>query len=115
MEKSLWKLPEFFPLGVCGIVKHRSYQGLAVMLAQTMINPSSSRRTLVHIARPTSPESSCTPRLSVDDRAPASCRDCEMPMTLVRIKPKVVSFSELDTYRCFACGDVCIVELKKAA
>jgi hypothetical protein len=34
-------------------------------------------------------------------------------MTLVRIKPKVVAFSEVNTFRCFACGDVCIVESKK--
>jgi hypothetical protein len=38
-----------------------------------------------------------------------------MPMTLVRIKPKVLSFSEVNTFRCFACGDVCRMELKKAA
>ena len=84
------------------------------MLAQTKIN-TSLRQSPVHIARPTSPENSCTLRLSVDDCAPASCLVCEMPMTLVRIKPKVLSFSEVDTFRCFACGDVCILELKKAA
>ena len=85
------------------------------MLAQTIINPASSRRTAVHVAQYTSPENVCTLRPSADDRAPVSCLVCEMPMTLVRIKPKVLSFSEVNTFRCFACGDVCRMELKKAA
>jgi hypothetical protein len=105
MEKSLWKLPEYLLLGFCRIVEHRIWQGLSAMLAQILSNPSSSRRTTVHIARPTFPEKSCTPRLSVDECAPAFCQGCEMPVTLVRIRPKVASFSEMDTFRCFACGD----------
>lgn len=77
------------------------------MLAQTKIN-TASRQTAVDMARPTS-------YLSGNDVVPASCLVCEIPMTLVRIKPKVVSFSEVDTFRCFTCGHISIVESKKAA
>jgi hypothetical protein len=35
-----------------------------------------------------------------------------LPMTLVRIRPKIASFSEVDTFRCFACGDVQTMELR---
>jgi len=34
-------------------------------------------------------------------------------MALVRIDPKVLSFAELHTFRCFGCGDVRAVEQKK--
>ena len=34
-------------------------------------------------------------------------------MTLVLIKPRVASFSELHTFHCFACGDVRAVEQDK--
>jgi len=36
-----------------------------------------------------------------------------MAMVLVRVDPRVASFSELRTYRCFACGDVRAVEQSK--
>jgi hypothetical protein len=36
-----------------------------------------------------------------------------MPMTLVRIAPKVAQFTELHTFRCFACGDVRAIEQGK--
>jgi hypothetical protein len=35
-----------------------------------------------------------------------------MAMTLVLIEPRVASFAELHTFRCFACGDVRAVEQK---
>jgi|ERR1035438_10224429 hypothetical protein len=115
MEKSLWELPEFLVLGSCGIDGHRICKGLAAMLAQRMINPAFSRKTTVHIARSASPENVCTLRPSIDDDGPASCLDCEMPMTLVRIKPKISSFTKLHVFRCFGCGGVCMVESKEAA
>ena len=34
-------------------------------------------------------------------------------MTLVLIEPGVASFTELRTFRCFACGDVRAIEQKK--
>ena len=36
-----------------------------------------------------------------------------MAMVLVRVDPRVAAFSELHTYRCFACGDVRAVERQK--
>ena len=81
------------------------------MLAQTMINHNSSRQTAVHIVRSAPPENFCTRGTSIDDRALASCLVCEMPMTLVRITPKIAAFSEVDTFRCFACGDVQTMEI----
>jgi hypothetical protein len=46
-----------------------------------------------------------------DDNHPASpCPICGMVMTLVRIEPRVASFTELHTFRCFACGDVRAIE-----
>jgi hypothetical protein len=41
------------------------------------------------------------------------CPICGTPMTLVLIKPRVASFSELHTFHCFACGDVRAVEQDK--
>ncbi len=35
-------------------------------------------------------------------------------MTLVLVEPRVASFTELHTFRCFACGDVRAVEQEKA-
>lgn len=35
-------------------------------------------------------------------------------MTLVQIDPRVASFAELHTYRCFACGDVRSIEQNKS-
>jgi hypothetical protein len=37
-----------------------------------------------------------------------------MPMTLVRIDPRVASFTELHTFRCFACDDLPATALEKA-
>lgn len=37
-----------------------------------------------------------------------------MPMTLVQIDPRVASFAELHTFRCFACGDVRAIEQDKS-
>jgi len=34
-------------------------------------------------------------------------------MTLVRIEPRVASFTELQTFRCFACDDLPAAELEK--
>lgn len=34
-------------------------------------------------------------------------------MTLVRIDPRVASFTELHTFRCFACDDLPATELEK--
>ena len=67
------------------------------MLAQTMIKHRSSCQTAVHIARSTPSENFCTLGTTIDDHAPASCLVCELPMTLVRIRPKIASFSEVDT------------------
>jgi hypothetical protein len=82
------------------------------MLAQTMIKHRSSCQTAVHIARSTPSENFCTLGTTIDNHAPASCLVCELPMTLVRIRPKIASFSEVDTFRCFACGDVQTMELR---
>ena len=41
------------------------------------------------------------------------CLNCTMPMTLVQIDPRVASFAELHTFRCFACGDVRAVDSEK--
>jgi predicted RNA-binding Zn-ribbon protein involved in translation (DUF1610 family) len=46
---------------------------------------------------------------SNDNSAPL-CPICGMAMVLVRIDPRVASFSELHTYRCFTCGDVRAIE-----
>jgi len=48
-------------------------------------------------------------RKSDDDSVPL-CPICGMAMVLVRIDPRVASFSELHTYRCFTCGDVRAIE-----
>jgi transposase-like protein len=45
-----------------------------------------------------------------DDQPAPLCPICSMAMVLVRVDPRVASFSELLTYRCFACGDVRAVE-----
>jgi hypothetical protein len=45
-----------------------------------------------------------------DDASVPLCPICGMAMVLVRIDPRVASFSELHTYRCFACGDVRAIE-----
>jgi hypothetical protein len=42
----------------------------------------------------------------IHDPCEPVCPTCETAMVLVRIVPRVVSFSELRTYRCFACDDV---------
>jgi len=39
-----------------------------------------------------------------------TCPICGMSMVLVRIDPRVASFSELRTFRCFACDDVRTME-----
>jgi uncharacterized Zn finger protein len=49
----------------------------------------------------------------LDDRPAPICPICGMAMVLVRVDPRVASFSELRTYRCFACGDVRAVEQSK--
>lgn len=49
----------------------------------------------------------------VDDHSAPICPICGMAMVLVRVDPRVASFSELRTYRCFACGDVRAVEQSK--
>lgn len=36
-----------------------------------------------------------------------------MAMVLVRIDPRVAAFTELHTFRCFACGDVRAIEQQK--
>ena len=36
-----------------------------------------------------------------------------MAMVLVRVDPRVAAFTELRTYRCFACGDVRAIEQQK--
>jgi hypothetical protein len=81
------------------------------MRDQTMINHDSLRQTANHIVRSAPSENFCTLGTSIDDRAPACCLVCEMPMTLVRITPKIAAFSEVDTFRCFACGDVQTIEI----
>jgi uncharacterized Zn finger protein len=50
----------------------------------------------------------------LEDHPAAICPICGMAMVLVRVDPRVASFSELRTYRCFACGDVRAVEQSKA-
>jgi hypothetical protein len=35
-------------------------------------------------------------------------------MALVQIDPRVASFAELHTFRCFACGDVRAIEKNKS-
>jgi hypothetical protein len=40
-----------------------------------------------------------------DGRDLPACVIYETPMTLVLNEPKVASFTELQTFRCFACGD----------
>jgi uncharacterized Zn finger protein len=49
----------------------------------------------------------------LDDHSAPICPICGMAMVLVRVDPRVASFSELCTYRCFACGDVRAVEQSK--
>jgi transposase-like protein len=49
----------------------------------------------------------------LDDRPAPICPICGTAMVLVRVDPRVASFSELRTYRCFACGDVRAVEQQK--
>jgi hypothetical protein len=55
---------------------------------------------------------SCAPRYSeimtrmIHDQCEPTCPICSTPMVLVRIDPRVASFSELRTFRCFACDDV---------
>jgi hypothetical protein len=48
-----------------------------------------------------------------EDEAGPLCPICGMAMVLVRVDPRVASFSELHTYRCFACGDVRAIEQQK--
>jgi len=48
-----------------------------------------------------------------DGHSAPPCQICGIPMTLVLIEPKVTSFTELHTFRCFACGDVRAIEQKK--
>ena len=38
--------------------------------------------------------------------AEPNCPVCGMPMVLVHVDPRVASFSELRTFRCFACDDI---------
>jgi hypothetical protein len=42
-----------------------------------------------------------------------SCPTCGMAMTLVRINPRVTSFTEVHTFRCFACDDLPPMTLEK--
>ncbi|HEY1475362.1 MAG TPA: hypothetical protein VGF53_14900 [Pseudolabrys sp.] len=49
------------------------------------------------------------PRKS-DDASVTLCPICGMAMVLVRIDTRVASFSELHTFRCFACGYVRAIE-----
>ena len=48
-----------------------------------------------------------------DDQSALLCSICGMSMVLVRIDPRVTSFTELLTYRCFDCGDVRAIEQEK--
>ncbi len=45
-----------------------------------------------------------------DDQLVPLCPICGMTTVLVRVDPRVAAFSELHTYRCFACGDVRAIE-----
>jgi transposase-like protein len=42
------------------------------------------------------------------------CPICGISMVLVFIEPKVASFTELQIFRCFACGDMRSIEQKKS-
>lgn len=42
----------------------------------------------------------------IDDHAEPICPTCATAMVLVRIVPRVASFTELRIYRCFACDDL---------
>jgi len=44
---------------------------------------------------------------------PPTCPFCGMAMTLVRIDPRVTSFTELHTFRCFACDDLPATDFEK--
>jgi hypothetical protein len=48
-----------------------------------------------------------------EDRPASSCPLCGMAMVLVRIDPRITSFTELLTFRCSACGDVRAIEHEK--
>jgi hypothetical protein len=48
------------------------------------------------------------------DRSLPSCPHCALPMTLVQIDPQVASFAELQTFCCFACGEVRSIEEHKS-
>jgi uncharacterized Zn finger protein len=48
-----------------------------------------------------------------EDHSAASCQICGMQMTLVVVEPRVASFAELHTFRCFACGEVRAIEQEK--
>jgi len=48
-----------------------------------------------------------------DNHSAPPCSLCAMPMTLVRIDPRVASFAELHTFQCLACGDVRAIERNK--
>jgi hypothetical protein len=45
------------------------------------------------------------------DSAPP-CPICGIPAVLVFIEPRVTSFTELQIFRCFACGDMRSIEQK---
>jgi transposase-like protein len=42
----------------------------------------------------------------IHNQCEPTCPICATPMVLVRIDPRVASFSEVRTFRCFACDDV---------
>jgi transposase-like protein len=52
-------------------------------------------------------------RSYADSSLAPTCPICGMSMTLVRIDPRVASFTELHTFRCFACDDLPARELEK--
>jgi hypothetical protein len=53
-------------------------------------------------------------RRDADSSQVPTCPICGMAMTLVRIDPRVTSFTELHTFRCFACDDLPATKLEKA-
>jgi transposase-like protein len=48
----------------------------------------------------------------IRDHCEPTCPICGISMVLVRIDPRVASFSELRTFRCFACDDLRATEQK---
>ena len=49
---------------------------------------------------------------AIRNQCEPNCPVCGIPMVLVRVEPRVASFSELRTFRCFACDDGRVAEQK---